>query len=278
MKKIALQNLEMIATEKCNMRCAHCMRGEATSKTMSDEVIDQTFLQTASITNLAIGGGEITLALDTLEKIFTSAVENQVLLDEFGTFVNGTIYDDEFFKLYDYFEEYVRKGSRLTNQETVGYFAVTIDDFHIAEYKRLGIFEEVLENLKKFQESKYFYKFKTGYDRKLFREGYATQLPEEKTVPLRPMKSYITYINKNPKIIERDGLCNIGPMICINVNGTITEGDASFKNQETKYNYGNILTDQLEDVYLKKNAEVVPAKKWIKKTNKEIKKYQTYNR
>lgn len=29
---------------------------------------------------------------------------------------------------------------------------------------------------------------------------------------------------------------------------------------------------------LKKNAEVVPAKKWIKKTNKEIKKYQTYNR
>ena len=42
MKKIYIQNLGMIVTEKCNLNCAHCLRGKCSDKVMSDEVIDAT--------------------------------------------------------------------------------------------------------------------------------------------------------------------------------------------------------------------------------------------
>ena len=48
MKKIYIQNLGMIITNKCNLNCDHCLRGEkCDNKSMSDEIIKKT---------LSIGG------------------------------------------------------------------------------------------------------------------------------------------------------------------------------------------------------------------------------
>ena len=91
------------------------------------------------------------------------------------------------------------------------------------------------------------------------------------------MKPYLTYVNNN-KLDQENGLCNIGPAVAINVNGTITECDASIKHQETIYNYGNILTDSIEEVFIKRHAKILTPQKWNKATIKAINKYQTYNR
>ena len=42
MKKIAVQNLCMIITEQCNLKCEHCLRGQCSNRVMSDEVIEAT--------------------------------------------------------------------------------------------------------------------------------------------------------------------------------------------------------------------------------------------
>ena len=69
MKKIYIQNLGMIITNKCNLNCEHCLRWEkCDNKSMSDKVIEKTLDQICAIGNLCICGGWITLALDKLEK------------------------------------------------------------------------------------------------------------------------------------------------------------------------------------------------------------------
>ena len=60
---------------------------------------------------------------------------------------------------------------------------------------------------------------------KLFREGNAINLDKKLTVPLRPMKTLATYVGKNRSFDKVNGLCNIGPIVTINVDGNITESD-----------------------------------------------------
>lgn len=86
---------------------------------------------------------------------------------------------------------------------------------------------------------------------KLFREGNATNLDEKLTIPLKPLPVVMTYVSGLKKLDIENGVCNIGPCITVNVNGTITECNASMENQETLYNYGNILTDSIEEIFLK---------------------------
>ena len=70
MNKLRIQNLALIVTERCNLDCGHCLRGGCSDKCMSDNVIKATLDQFDFIGNLTICGGEPTLALDRVEKIF----------------------------------------------------------------------------------------------------------------------------------------------------------------------------------------------------------------
>lgn len=57
MKKLAVANLGLIITERCNLNCAHCLMGGCTNKIKSDEVIEVTLSQFNYIMNLSICGG-----------------------------------------------------------------------------------------------------------------------------------------------------------------------------------------------------------------------------
>ena len=60
--RLYVQNLGVIVTERCNLNCAHCLRGNCTNKVMSDEVIQVTLSQIVGIRALAICGVELTPA------------------------------------------------------------------------------------------------------------------------------------------------------------------------------------------------------------------------
>ncbi len=83
MKQAYLQNLGMIVTEKCNLNCKHCMRGDKTCKSMSDDVIKATLDNIYGMSNLAICGGEPTMACDVIEKLFTTIVDEKNGLKKF---------------------------------------------------------------------------------------------------------------------------------------------------------------------------------------------------
>lgn len=275
MEKIVLQNLGMIITERCNLNCGHCLRGGCSNKVMSDEVIEATLDQVCAISCLSICGGEPLLALDRIEKIFKFIIEKEIVIDKVAVTINGTIYEKDFLDMLDFINNYL---SNFDGRHI--YLDISYDMYHKKEIKRLGLKEKYIENVSKYIKSPHFYELR-GLSGKLFREGNAQNL--DLTVPLRPMDTVLTYTaeNKLNKIKyfnkKRVGLCNIGPLVTVNVNGTITECNASIENQETIYNYGNVLIDSIEEVCLNRGKIIRPIE-WYRTTGKIMKKFATYDK
>ena len=271
MKKCYIQNLAFIVTDKCNLDCAHCLRGNKYNNDISDDAIIKTLQQVSGVGNLAINGGEPTLAIEKIEKIISYVIENHISIDEFTVTINGTIYSEKLLELLEQINNYIEKD------DINAFFAISIDDYHFDEIKRLGITKEFKENLAKYMESKYFLGFRNT-DKKLFREGNPVNLDNKLTVPLRPLQTFLTYVDKDKKLNVEIGLCNIGPLVTINTNGIITESDASLEHQETIYNYGNVLTELIEDACIRNGAKVLRPKKFERASYRAIKKHQSYNR
>lgn len=270
MKKIAVQNLCMIITEQCNLKCEHCLRGQCSRRVMSDEVIEATLDQICSIVNLNICGGEPTFALDRLEKIIDVIVEKQILVDAISVVINGTRYDGKFLDLLKYFDD-----EAFSAHKKKVIFSISWDEYHHREIDRLNMRKKYIENVKRYMESKYFYEL-NGIHGKLYREGNAELLDESLTIPYVPMKNIITYARNSWGREDRvNGLCNIGPMVSINTQGIITDCNASYEHQDTIYNYGNVLNESIEEVLLR-DCIIVKPRKFYKALGKEIRDY--YNR
>lgn len=274
MSKIYVDSLAMIVTDRCNMDCAHCLRGCKRNLDMSDEVIETTLGQIRSIGNLAINGGEPLLVLDKIEKIINYVVEKHIKLREFTITLNGTIYSEKLLELLDYINDYI--GDEGINS----LLAISLDSYHLDEVSRLGIVNEFNENLRRYSESKHFFGWRNT-DKKLFREGNAVNFDEKDTVPIRPMKPVITYMNiDNQRKFDLDhGVFCVGPIVAISPGGIITECDASIEHQETIYNYGNVLEDSIKESTLRReHTLVLKPRKFQKEVFKEYKRYQTYDK
>lgn len=269
MGKLVAANLGLIITEKCNLNCQHCLMGGCTNKVMSDKVIEATLSQFCCIMNLSICGGEPTLALDRIEKIFSYIIDNQILVDHVSITINGTIYSDRFLDLLNYVEDGInRKGTKQPKTN----FRISYDAFHANEIKRLQMVNKYLENVKLYQQSIYYCGLAT-LGRKVIREGNAESLDPSLTIPIRPYQMIMTYVGNNHKLDRVGGLCHIGPYVTVNVDGIVTECDASNQHQIELYNYGSVLTESVEDICLKRNALVLAPRKWNRAVNKEIIRY-----
>lgn len=271
MEKISAMNLGLIVTEQCNLNCAHCLRGKCSSKVMSDEVIEKTLSQFSFIGNLAICGGEPTFAIRQLEKIFSYIIDNHIVVDQVTLVINGTRYSEDFLTVLGYIEEYVnyRKLSKALTT-----FTISWDKFHYEEVERLNILGEYKDTIDRYSKTKFFDGFQRLFG-KLIREGNAEKLNPNWTSPLKPMNSFVSYAKPPIKFFSKEkGLCNIGPIVTVNVDGIITECDASLDNQRLLYNYGNVFYDSVEEVFLqKRKALVVNQYRWKHFCDKEIKKY-----
>lgn len=278
MNKLRIWNLALIVTERCNLNCAHCLRGGCSDKMMSDEIIKATLDQFEFIGNLTICGGEPTLALDRVEKIFNYIAENKIFVGNISFTINGTIYSSEFLRLLDYVEPYLEFDKSSLSPAI---FGISWDKFHYDEVCRLNIDDKWIENIKKYSESRHFYDLRK-IGNKLFREGNAVNLDPSITVPLRPMPIFMSYYKMglfNIAKFDRDGgKCFIGPLITVNVDGIVTECDASLEHQRTIYNYGNVFDNSIEGICLNNNPIFVKPNKLHRTLNKTMDKYYTYNK
>ena len=269
MNKVYIQNLGMIVTNNCPLNCRHCLRGYSFDKNMSKKIIEATLNQTIAIGNLCICGGEPTSAIDTIETIFNYIVDHKIIVSQISITINGTNYDASFIKLLDYINNYIPNNNII--------LTISYDKYHMQELERLNMKKAYFENIRRYSETRYFYGLRQlNKNLKLFREGNAETLDRTLTIDLKPIDIIVTYIGKSQKF-DRNGLCNIGPLMAVNPEGIITEENASIEHQQTLYNYGNVLTDTFEEVALKR-GKIVKPKKWEKETSKIIKKYITYNR
>ena len=63
-----ISNLILEVTRKCNIKCMHCLRGDAQRVTMSVPVLHGVLQHLESICTLTITGGEPSLAPEVLEE------------------------------------------------------------------------------------------------------------------------------------------------------------------------------------------------------------------
>ncbi|MBE6156003.1 MAG: radical SAM protein [Firmicutes bacterium] len=270
MKKCHIDTLSMIVTNKCNLNCDHCLRGKKDCISMADEVISHTLDQVESVGNLVISGGEPTLAIDKIEKIVAHIIDNHILVDTITLTINGTIYSEKLLAILDEIDKYI--GSDTVR----ALFAISLDRYHLSEIEKKNLVDTMNENLVKYRESKFFFGYR-GIGKKLYKQGNAENLNPNLLVPLRPIKTYITYNNKYKLDLE-NGKCNIGPVVTINPVGIITEADASIKNQEDLYYYGNVLLDSIEESLLDNGSQILQPKKYQQAVAKSLKKYWSYNK
>ena len=252
MNRVNIQNLALEITNKCNLDCENCInKNEDNNITMSPEIIDSIFSQINKIDNLYIYGGEPTLVLNKLYYLFRSVVNYHVTIDQLDITINGSHYTEEFIKLLDYMNLYGKiSGSSIDIK-----LNILRDDHHKQTLRRLGIYQEALANIKKYMESKYFNSFE--------------KQPRIITKASNYNETFITYTNGIKGFNSIEKLCNIGPLITINPNGTVTECDYSIEEQDTLYNYGNVLEESIESVSLKKGKRVSRIT-WYYETNRTI--------
>lgn len=99
LNKLTFENLTIETTRKCNMKCAHCLRGNSQNVDIDYRYIDNILDQTEVIGHLDITGGEPTLNLNALEYILNGLCKRGIPLLEFGLNTNGLIYSERFIDL-----------------------------------------------------------------------------------------------------------------------------------------------------------------------------------
>lgn len=242
MKGKYVENLAIIVTEKCNLDCGHCLRGKKSNKSITKDVVDAIFEEIKAVDILNICGGEPTLALDEIEYIFKTIINKRIFLRDVFITINGTIYSERFMSLLKLIDTYI-KGIDPAGKAMIG---VSQDKYHLEEMRIRN-----LEYDKRNFASPFFETMRIlDGTHKLFNEGNARNLDKSITKPFKPMKIVILKLGNKSKYLSH----LIGPLVTINMDGTITEDNTTLENQSTIYNYGNIKTDDLVECLLAHGA------------------------
>jgi len=96
MKKYSIDNLIIEVTRRCNLKCLHCLRGDAQDKDIDDKYIEGLFQKLEYISFLTITGGEPSLVPDKIRTIIRLAKKYKVGIGNFYIATNGIKVPDRF--------------------------------------------------------------------------------------------------------------------------------------------------------------------------------------
>lgn len=94
--KICIDTLAMEVTRRCNMGCAHCMRGEAQRRDITHEAIDRMLANVAIINEIVFTGGEPTLNIDAIEYALEVCRKRDITVYAFYIVTNAKDISDRF--------------------------------------------------------------------------------------------------------------------------------------------------------------------------------------
>jgi hypothetical protein len=87
--KYYIDNLVIEVTRKCNMACAHCLRGEAQKIDIDTAYIDNLLENVAGIGNITFSGGEPSLNVSAIEYTLSACQERNISVGSFYIVTNG---------------------------------------------------------------------------------------------------------------------------------------------------------------------------------------------
>lgn len=95
-KKINISEMIIETTRRCNMHCAHCMRGESENKDLPDKYLKNTLKQINAIDSIVFTGGEPTLNIACMTNTLNYCKEYKIPVYSFYVVTNGKEITDEF--------------------------------------------------------------------------------------------------------------------------------------------------------------------------------------
>lgn len=94
--KMDIYNLVIETTRRCNMACAHCLRGDSENKDMDFDTLLPFLQHVSSISTITFSGGEPTLNVPIMEQTLSYVKEHDIPVYGFYIVTNGKIIPDEF--------------------------------------------------------------------------------------------------------------------------------------------------------------------------------------
>lgn len=89
MNKYYLNELAVEVTRRCNMSCAHCLRGEAQNCDINHKYIDALLEDISGIGSVTFTGGEPSLNVDAIEYMLQQCQEREIPVGSFYVVTNG---------------------------------------------------------------------------------------------------------------------------------------------------------------------------------------------
>lgn len=234
---IQISNLALEVTRKCQLQCAHCLRGDAQRMTMSNEVLYRALQSIDSIGFLTLTGGEPSLAPEVLEFLLENLYMHKVQVGVFYIVSNGMNHNK-----YRRFLTAVERLYGWCDDQSECTLTVSRDQFHPFDEnpcKYSGKFEARDERGHSWEEYPPYVHLDDRKHRieRVLGEGRAieTQTGFESQKQQTPWE-----LNSDDYVIE--------PEVYISANGNVvSECDMSFDriDRESK---GNVLTQSLPDI------------------------------
>lgn len=278
---IALLNAEIILTQKCNLTCPHCMRGCSTNKEITVEALDGFFQKVCHIDQLSLGGGEISLAPNSINLLTQKLKEHNVSVMRVDFASNGLFVNEEVLESLTELQNYVKKCREKTNGFFISttekpdvplYATFSFDDFHIREILKTNhdyndIFNNILRYKSQFGIDSIECRIACDVD--IINSGRAKELntPIRKTKPLKPSDYAYPYY-------QREDLCLFGGIITLSTDGLIIPPNIPFEDEKV-LSFGDVKTDKLSQIF--SNMKTYPTKNLTREYNKMINKLSASN-
>ncbi len=133
---IIIEHVYIEVTRRCNLRCAHCLRGDAQEVDLSREDVDSFLkkLENAYISHLVLGGGEPTLNPEIIAYIIDQIIAKKIIVESLAMITNGQIYSDEVANAFNRFDEYHKQ--KILNKSDNSFISekvrilFSVDRFH----------------------------------------------------------------------------------------------------------------------------------------------------
>ncbi len=213
-------------TQKCNLDCKCCFKGEACAVDISREILEKIFDEIKYVYVLDLSGGEIFLAYEQLKMLLEIAKEKGTCIDNCSMLINGTLYDQ---RIYDLLDEYFGDNYQV---------GISSDDFHDKSIGRIygqnkDCFEEVKKNMLLHLENPHSIGF-VRISKHLIENGRAISLD----TPKKSFEALGYYYS-----LHNSG-CFAGPMIFIGADGYISDINSAIEKRNEQ-SIGNIMNNTI---------------------------------
>ncbi len=231
--------LSVEITRKCNMKCAHCLRGDAQNKTISKEVIDSLLDQINSIGQLTLTGGEPFLEPEMIEYLFTGIIKRKIPILEVGCMTNGSIKSAALAHSFNKMAVYIAKVNPFKDDKEkfsrLVQFKMSKDPYHDKIDQ-----DSFIDFYRHYANEHVCVDVRDGTGLVLTNTGRAESLKVQKRYRVTPYRVNVD-----------DKTGSVGTSITIGYDGAFSVGGMKSYAQLDSNNYGNIMVTPMSDLIAK---------------------------